>query len=59
MLYIRIFIRRDSWAEKAISRAGSYTWGGRLEQKRVAEMRERFAKHTPSTRSPIKESQVV
>ncbi|PLN81862.1 hypothetical protein BDW42DRAFT_185165 [Aspergillus taichungensis] len=35
-----IFIRRDNWVDSAISRARSYTWGGRLEQKIVAEMRE-------------------
>ncbi|KAL2834174.1 hypothetical protein BDW59DRAFT_137448 [Aspergillus cavernicola] len=36
-----IFIPREKWTQTAISRAGSYTWGGRLEQRQVAEMRER------------------
>ncbi|PKY01764.1 hypothetical protein P168DRAFT_241715 [Aspergillus campestris IBT 28561] len=38
-----IFIRRDNWVDSAITRARSYIWGGRLEQRIVAEMRERYA----------------
>ncbi|EAU31844.1 predicted protein [Aspergillus terreus NIH2624] len=43
-----IFIPRDVWAEKAKSRAKSYTWGGKMEQKMVDEMRERLAEDCPS-----------
>jgi methylsterol monooxygenase len=39
-----MFIRRDKWTEKAKSRAASYTWGGNLEQKLVAEMRKQSAR---------------
>ncbi|KAL5335589.1 hypothetical protein BJX70DRAFT_390531 [Aspergillus crustosus] len=34
-----IFIARDNWKQHAILRARSLTWGGRLNQRRVAEMR--------------------
>ena len=45
MSFPRIFIRRDNWVDSAMSRARSYTWGGRLEQKIVAEMREGFTQN--------------
>ncbi|KAL3494145.1 hypothetical protein BJX62DRAFT_234517 [Aspergillus germanicus] len=47
-----MFIRRDKWTEKAKSRAASYTWGGNLEQKLVAEMRKQSGRLINDTHDP-------
>ncbi|KAL2835567.1 hypothetical protein BJY01DRAFT_238745 [Aspergillus pseudoustus] len=33
------FIPREMWTQKAIAKTNTYTWGGRREQRTVAEMR--------------------
>ncbi|KAL4943989.1 hypothetical protein BDV06DRAFT_220758 [Aspergillus oleicola] len=43
-----IFISRDKWTETARSRAASYTWGGRSEQKLVSEMRKQNTNYDAS-----------
>ncbi|KAL4886823.1 hypothetical protein BJY04DRAFT_42311 [Aspergillus karnatakaensis] len=35
------FTPRNDWMQQAVKRASWYTWGGRREQRRVAEMREK------------------
>ncbi|KAL4986290.1 hypothetical protein BDW68DRAFT_178907 [Aspergillus falconensis] len=40
-----ILIRRDTSVEKAKSKAASFTWGGRSEQKLVTELKEQSGVH--------------
>ncbi|KAL6234335.1 hypothetical protein BDW75DRAFT_241234 [Aspergillus navahoensis] len=40
-----LFIRRDTSLEKAKTKAASFTWGGRSEQKLVSELKDQSGVH--------------
>ncbi|KAJ0419686.1 hypothetical protein BJY00DRAFT_285740 [Aspergillus carlsbadensis] len=46
------FIARDKWKEKATKRADTFTWGGRREQNKVAEMRAKMRNQENTTDVP-------